>query len=70
MKNSGLVRKEVTYYMFGFYAIKCWDSENFWFSDPLVDRNDPYWKVFRDFVKEAKDYDCNKVKAIKEQIQI
>jgi hypothetical protein len=30
MMNSGLIRKEVAHYMFGYYAIHCWDSKNFW----------------------------------------
>lgn len=29
MTNSGLIKKEVAHYMFGYYAINCWDSKNF-----------------------------------------
>jgi hypothetical protein len=29
MMNSRLIRKEVVHYMFGYYAIHCWDSKNF-----------------------------------------
>jgi len=46
--NSNLMRLEVAHYMFGYYAIRCWDSSNFW-SD--VNRNSPYWAAFADFAK-------------------
>jgi hypothetical protein len=28
--NSKLVRKQVVHYMFGYYMIRCWDSDYFW----------------------------------------
>lgn len=28
--NSGLIKPQVAHYMFGFYAIKCWESGKFW----------------------------------------
>src|SRR5688572_11619154 len=30
LMNSGLIRKPVAHYMFGYYAIRCWESVNFW----------------------------------------
>src|SRR5690349_283738 len=37
MVNSGLSRPEIAHYMFGYYAMKCWESENFWKDvNPLV----------------------------------
>jgi hypothetical protein len=51
MVNARLIRKEVAHYMFGYYAILCWESEQFW--DGL-DRNAIYWSLFRDFAKEMK----------------
>ncbi|MDR2595509.1 MAG: hypothetical protein LBC87_12125 [Fibromonadaceae bacterium] len=54
MMNSGLISKEVANYMFGYYAIKCWKSNNFWIgiegSSPYrIDRNSPYWRLFVEF---------------------
>ena len=50
--NSRLIRKEVAHYMFGYYAIRCWESQNFWGD---VDRDSIYWIVFRDFVGQMQD---------------
>lgn len=30
LKNSRLISEDLTYYMFGYYAVKCFESENFW----------------------------------------
>ncbi len=49
--NSGLIRKHVAHYMFGYYAIRCWESTNFW-SD--VNRNSFYWTLFKDFAEQMK----------------
>lgn len=49
--NSGLIRKEVAHYMFGYYAIRCWKSRYFWSS---VNRDSYYWALFRDFVSEMQ----------------
>jgi len=51
MVNSGLIKIEVAHYMFGYYAIRCWDNDYFW-SD--VNRETPYWALFRDFVAKMK----------------
>lgn len=51
MMNSGLVRKDVAHYMFGYYAIRCWESEHFWSE---VNRKSIYWALFRDFVEKMK----------------
>jgi hypothetical protein len=53
--NSGVIREEVAHYMFGYYALKCWDSKHFWILDerpqrPLDKANEPYWSVFRAFI--------------------
>lgn len=52
MVNSRLIRKEVAHYMFGYYAITCWDNEHFWSN---IDRKTLYWSLFRDFVEQMKD---------------
>lgn len=46
MVNSKLITKTVAHYMFGFYAIRCWENDNFW-TDKLH-KNDPYWVLFKD----------------------
>lgn len=49
--NSGLIRVPVAHYMFGYYAIRCWDSVHFWCD---VNRDSDYWTLFRDFVIRMK----------------
>lgn len=51
MVESGYVSPEVAYYMFGFYAIKCSQREDFW--DGLDPKSKP-WAPFYDFVKKMK----------------
>jgi hypothetical protein len=51
MMNSGLIRKNVAHYMFGYYAIRCWESEHFWSN---VNRESIYWALFRDFATTMK----------------
>ncbi len=48
MIESGLIRRGVAHYMFGYYAIVCWKSDHFWNEE---DREDPYWRLFRLFVE-------------------
>lgn len=53
--TSRVIRKEVAHYMFGYYALKAWDSRNFWLLAERPDRpldrdNEPYWFLFRSFV--------------------
>jgi len=52
LTNSRLVRSEVAHYMFGYYAIHCWENEKFWAG---LRRDNPYWSLFRDFVERMKD---------------
>jgi len=54
MKKSGLVKSEIAFYMFGYYAIRCWESKYFWDS---VNQDSIYWYVFKDFVQEAKKFE-------------
>ena len=51
MKNSGLINENVTLYMFGYFAIRCYDSENFWHN---LNREQPLWSLFMDFAKQMK----------------
>lgn len=50
--NSGLIKRRLAHYMFGYYAVKCYDSDNFWHG---VNRDSPYWSVFIDFALKMKD---------------
>lgn len=51
MVNSGLMREHVAHYMFAYYAIRCWESDNFWHD---VSRESHYWSLFRDFVERMQ----------------
>jgi hypothetical protein len=60
--NSGLLRPEVAHYMFAYYALRCWGSDNFW-CDDSVNRESVYWSLFRDFVDKMQIAEaklCNK----------
>lgn len=58
MMNSGLIKKEVAYYMFGYFVITAWENEAFW-SDPGIDRSSVYWSVLRNFVLKMKEIDIS-----------
>jgi len=49
--NSGLVRAPVAHYMFGYYAIKCWEDENF---SGDVHKDSAYWALMSSFVDRMK----------------
>jgi hypothetical protein len=49
--KSDIIRAEVAFYMFGYYAIRCWRSENFWKEDKMIDKESPYWSLFRAFAQ-------------------
>jgi hypothetical protein len=49
MVNSGLIRKEVAHYMFGYYVIDCWKSEGFWKN---IDRDSNFMALFKDLALE------------------
>jgi hypothetical protein len=53
MVESGLIRRTVAHYMYGYYAIVCWKSDSFWNEE---DRKDPYWRLFENFVEQSKAY--------------
>jgi len=56
MMNSGLIKKDVAYYMFGYFAITCWENDAFW-EDPGIDRRRVYWSVLKNFVADMKVVD-------------
>lgn len=50
--NSGLVKRQVAHYMFGYYAILCWESQAFWSN---VNKFSEYWKLYEDFYWQMKE---------------
>jgi hypothetical protein len=52
MMNSKMIRPAVAHYMFGYYAILCSESKNFWINE---DRSSPYWTLFNNFVERMKE---------------
>jgi hypothetical protein len=56
--NSRLIKPEVAHYMFGFYAIKCWESGNFWEGNE-VNKESIYWVVFKDFAISMKNIETS-----------
>ncbi len=67
MKKSGLAKPNVSFYMLGYYAIRCWDSNNFWVS---VNKESLYWRVFKEFVEEAKEFEINNTSFTTDDIRI
>jgi hypothetical protein len=53
MVNSDLMPLEVAHYMFGYYAIACWESKQFW-ANMEDEKSDDYWALFRAFAKQMK----------------
>ncbi|WIL19438.1 DUF4760 domain-containing protein [Geothrix sp.] len=49
--NSGLIRKQLAHYMFGYYALRCWECKYFWTN---INRDSHYWALFRAFVMDMK----------------
>ena len=52
LKKSGFINDEVSLYMFGYFAIKCLDSKNFWVN---LNKSHDMWGLFRDFAKDMKE---------------
>jgi hypothetical protein len=49
MYESGLMRRSIAFYMFGYYAIRCFESEDF---REGIELESPYYALFRRFAKE------------------
>ena len=54
MANSKLIKRRVAHYMFGYYALRCWQSQNFWID---IERQSIYWALFKDFAQQMEDVD-------------
>lgn len=66
--HTGVLDKTVTLYMFGYFAILCWDNDVFWGSHTeettgTIHRDSKMWLLFRNFAEEmtrlarTSDYD-------------
>ena len=56
--NSKVLREQVASYMFGYYALICWNSRNFWICpEKELNKEDPYWAIFRSFVAQVDHAD-------------
>lgn len=51
MKNSRLINDQVALYMFGYFAIRCYKSSNFWGD---LNKNQPLWSLFMDFAQQME----------------
>lgn len=51
LKNSGLMNDQVSLYMFGYFAIRCYDSKNFWYD---LNKEHNLWSAFIDFALRMK----------------
>ena len=52
LRNSGLIRNDVARYMYGYYAIRCLDSEAFWTG---LKKSEKQWGLFLSFAQELKE---------------
>ena len=57
--NSDLLKEEISAYVYGFYIIKCFDSENFWDAD--LDKDSPYWKLFHKLSDQMRKISIEKI---------
>ena len=66
MVESRIVRKEIAFYMFGYYVIHCCDNEEFWTG---MDKDSHYWSLFFRFAKEMKRIDSD-IRAGREDMEL
>jgi hypothetical protein len=52
--NTKVMSSEVAYYMFGYYAIRCYHSANFWKGAKMLSKDSIYWSLFRQFATEME----------------
>jgi hypothetical protein len=51
LRNTGLIKPDLAYYMYGYYATKCLESANFWSN---VNKDKLFWNVFIKFAEEMQ----------------
>ena len=54
MLNSKLINSDVAHYMFGYYAVRCINSNHFWQG---MEKESPYWALFQHFAKCMKEFE-------------
>jgi hypothetical protein len=52
LMNSGLIRKEVAFYMFGGDVIKAWKNDRFWSKERKEEKE---WALLKDFVGQMQE---------------
>jgi hypothetical protein len=52
--RTKVMSREVAYYMFGYYALQCYRSANYWKGAKLLIKDSDYWSLFRHFAKEME----------------
>ena len=52
--RTKVMSREVAYYMFGYYAIRCYHSANFWKGAKMLSKDSIYWSLFRQFATEME----------------
>lgn len=60
LRNAGVIKPDVAFYMFSWEAIQCWAGKQFW---DRFDKGDRYWGLLRTFVEEmasmARDFEVD-----------
>jgi predicted ATPase len=57
LRNSGFINDHVTLYMFGYFAVRCFESKNLWNTsekDSHLNRDHPLWALFMDFAEQMQ----------------
>jgi hypothetical protein len=56
LMNSGLIKKEVAFYMFGNDVITAWNNSRFWSES---DKENKLWSLLKDFVDQMEKVNQN-----------
>ena len=54
LNNSGILNDDITFYTFGWDALGFYESDDFW--DQPLQKDDPYWSLFRSFCEKMANY--------------
>ena len=49
--KSKLIRDDIAYYMFGYYAVRCREAKDFWFD---INAPEVHWSIFLEFANTMK----------------
>jgi hypothetical protein len=63
--NTGLIKKNVAHYFFGYFALRCWESKNFWLLEDgkIINKQTYYWTTFTKFIEQMKEIENSKINA-------